>query len=173
MTQHLYVQKFKCIFNLPNLRQMVKNTLFPFFSLCVSLICLVPGYVLGLVTQRIKNLPAIRETWVWSLGLEDPSEKGMATHSSILAWRIPWTEEPGGLLFMGSERVGHNWATNTFTSCFTWDVLGQLFGSASTGGTINARHVAGITELWECRSEQDRIPESRSFSQGRPTEGQF
>ena len=47
--------------------------------------------------QTIKNLPAMQETWVQSLGLEDPLQKGMATHSSILAWRIPWTEEPGGL----------------------------------------------------------------------------
>ena len=49
------------------------------------------------VAQMVKNLPAKRETWVRSLGWEDPLEKGMATHSSILAWRIPWTEEPGGL----------------------------------------------------------------------------
>ena len=49
------------------------------------------------VAQTVKNLPAARETWVQSLGREDPLEKGMATHSSILAWRIPWTEEPGGL----------------------------------------------------------------------------
>ena len=55
-----------------------------------------------------KNLPAIQETQVGSLGWEDPVEKEMATHSSILAWKIPWTEEPGGLWFMGSERVGHN-----------------------------------------------------------------
>ena len=51
----------------------------------------------------------MRETWVQSLGREDPLEKEMATHFSILAWRIPWTEEPGGLQFMGSERVGHYW----------------------------------------------------------------
>ena len=50
-----------------------------------------------------KNLPAMRETWVPSLGGEDPLEEGMATHSSILAWRIPWTEEPGGLQSMGSQ----------------------------------------------------------------------
>ena len=62
MTQHLYVQKLRCIFNSPNLRQIMRNTLFPFFSLCVSLLCLVPGYVLGLVAQRIKNLPALWET---------------------------------------------------------------------------------------------------------------
>ena len=56
----------------------------------------------------IKNLPAIQETWVQSLGWEDPLEKGMATHSSILAWEIPWTEEPGGLQSMGSQRVRHD-----------------------------------------------------------------
>ena len=55
-----------------------------------------------------KNLPAVRETWVPSLGREDPLEKRMATHSSILAWRIPRTEEPGGLWFMGSQRVRHD-----------------------------------------------------------------
>ena len=54
----------------------------------------------------------MRETWVRSLGQEDPLEKEMATHSSILAWRIPWTEEPGGLQPMGSQRVGHDWATS-------------------------------------------------------------
>ena len=63
----------------------------------------------------IKNLPAMRETRVQSLGHEDPLEKGMATHCSILAWRIPWTEEPGGLQSMGSQKVGQDFATNTFT----------------------------------------------------------
>ena len=56
----------------------------------------------------VKNLPAMHETWVQSLAWEDPLEKGMATHSSILPWRIPWTEEPGGLQSMGSQRVGHD-----------------------------------------------------------------
>ena len=60
------------------------------------------------VAQRLKHLPAMRETWVRSLGQEDPLEKEMATHSSILAWRIPWTEEHGGLQSMGSQRVGHD-----------------------------------------------------------------
>jgi len=59
-----------------------------------------------------KNLPAMQETWVWSLGWEDPLEKGMATHSSILAWRILWTEEPGRLEFMGLQRIRHSWVTN-------------------------------------------------------------
>ena len=56
----------------------------------------------------VRNLPALKETWVQSLGWEDPLEEGMATHSSILAWRIPWTEGPGGLQSMGSQRVGHD-----------------------------------------------------------------
>ena len=59
------------------------------------------------MAQVVKNLPAMQETWVQSLGWEDPLEKGMATHSSILAWRIPWTEETGGLQFMGSQRQTH------------------------------------------------------------------
>ena len=54
--------------------------------------------------SAVKNLPAMQETWVRSLGCEDPLEKGMATHSSILAWRIPWTEEPGGLQSMASQQ---------------------------------------------------------------------
>ena len=56
----------------------------------------------------VKNLPTMQETWVRSLGQEDPLEKGMATHSSILAWRIPWTEESGELQSMESQGVGHN-----------------------------------------------------------------
>ena len=61
-----------------------------------------------LVAQMVKSLPAARETQVQSLGWEDPLEKEMATHSSILAWRIPWMEEPGRLQSMGSQRVRHN-----------------------------------------------------------------
>ena len=56
----------------------------------------------------VKNLPAMQETWVQSLGQEDPLEKGTATHISILAWRIPWAEEPGRLQPIASQRVGHN-----------------------------------------------------------------
>ena len=62
------------------------------------------------VAQTVKNPPAMPETWFWSLGQEDPLEKGMVTHSSILAWRIPWTEEPSGLQSMGLQRVGHDWS---------------------------------------------------------------
>ena len=64
-----------------------------------------PGKPGSLVVQMVKSLPAVRETWVQSLGWEDPLEKEMATHSSILAWRIPWMEEPGGLQSTGSQRV--------------------------------------------------------------------
>ena len=62
----------------------------------------------SLVAQTINNLPAMQETWVQSLSEEDPLEEEIATHSSILGWRIPWTEEPDGLQLMGSQRVGHD-----------------------------------------------------------------
>ena len=71
----------------------------------VTVIEPLPGF---LVAQTGKCLPAIRETWVRSLGWEDPLEKEMATHSSTLAWKIPWTEDPGGLQSMGSQRVRHD-----------------------------------------------------------------
>ena len=67
----------------------------------------------SLGAQIVKNLPAMQETWVLPLGWEDPLEKRMSTRSSICAWRIPWTEEPGRLQSMGSQRVGHDWATFT------------------------------------------------------------
>ena len=66
----------------------------------------------------VKYLSIIQEIWVWSLGWDNPLKKGMATHSSILAWRIPWTEKPDGLQSMGLKRTGHNWVTNCFTFTF-------------------------------------------------------
>ena len=72
-------------------------------------------FVASLVAQVVKNLPAMQEMQVWSLNREDPLEKRMATHSSILAWRIPWTEEPSGLHSMGLQRVVHDRTTNIFT----------------------------------------------------------
>ena len=62
----------------------------------------------SLAAQMVKNLPALQKTWVRSLDWEDPLEEGMTTHSSILAWRIPWTGELGGLFPMGSQRAGHD-----------------------------------------------------------------
>ena len=68
----------------------------------------VSWYYASLVAQLVKRLPAMQETWVRSLGGEDPLEKEMATHFSTLAWKIPWTEEPGRLQSMGLQRVGHD-----------------------------------------------------------------
>ena len=77
-------------------------------------ICYVLGnriWPVSLMAQMVKHLPAVLETQVWSPGREDPLGKGMTTHSSILAWRIPWTEESGGLQSMVSEKVTHDWLT--------------------------------------------------------------
>ena len=68
----------------------------------------------SLVAQNVKHLPTMQETRVQSLGWEDLLEKEMATHSSSLTWKIPWTEEPGRLQSVGSQRVGHNWVTSVF-----------------------------------------------------------
>ena len=73
----------------------------------------------SLMAQIVKNLSALQEMQVQSLSKEDSLEEGMATHSSVLARRIPWTEEPGGLQSMGSQRVRHNWVTNTHTHTHT------------------------------------------------------
>ena len=66
----------------------------------------------SLLAQMVKRLSAVQDTWVWSLGWEDPLEKEMATHSSILAWKMPWMEEPGRLQSMGLQRVWHDWGTS-------------------------------------------------------------
>ena len=79
-----------------------------FRTLCPS----VKHIWISLVAQTIKCLPAMRETWVWFLGWEDPLEGEMAIHSSTLAWKIPWMEEPGRLQSMGSQRVRHDWTTS-------------------------------------------------------------
>ena len=79
----------------------------------------------SLVAQMVKNLPTVWEIQIRSLGEEDPLDKGMATHSSILAWSIPWTEEPGRLQSMGLQRVGHDWAANISLS--SWAGLACVF----------------------------------------------
>ena len=83
------------------------------FGFFVAVFCSVLVFAMqlmgsSLVAQRLKRLPSMQDTWVRSLGQEDLLEKEMATHSSILAWRIPWTEEPGGLQSTGSQRGGHD-----------------------------------------------------------------
>ena len=84
---------------------LVNNSPFSEVIIILTFITVLWAY---LVAQMVKNLPAIQETNVRPLGRDDPLEKGMATHSSILAWRVPWTEEPNGLQSMGSQGVGHN-----------------------------------------------------------------
>ena len=74
------------------------------------------------MAQMVKHLPAMWKTWVRSLGWEDPLEKKLATHSSILAWRTPWIEEPGGLQSMQLQRVEHNWATS-FSLSFSFIMI--------------------------------------------------
>ena len=84
---------------------LVNNSPFSEVIIILTFITVLWAY---LVAQMVKNLPAIQETNVRPLGRDDPLEKGMATHSSILAWRVPWTEEPNGLQSMGSQRVRHD-----------------------------------------------------------------
>ena len=90
--------------------RLPQTTLFAFLHFFFLRMALITTS--SLVAQRLKYLPAMQETWVQALGREDPLEKEMATHSSILAWRIPWTVEPGGLQSTGSQRVRHNRATS-------------------------------------------------------------
>ena len=83
-------------------------------------------FKVSLVAKTVKNRPAMQETWVQSRGWEDSPEKGRATHPSTLAWRIPWTEEHCGVWSMGSQRVGQDRATNTFT--FKAAIVNQIRG---------------------------------------------
>ena len=85
--------------------------------------------------QRVKNLPAKQETRVWSLDQEDLQGEGMAMHSSILAWRIPWTEEPHGLWSIGSQKAGHGWSNlahlyivGNYVQCYMATWMGEEFG---------------------------------------------
>ena len=115
-------------------------TLFLSFSISPPLVVdlsVCPFSLSSLVAQVVKRLPALQETRVRSLGWKDPLEKEMATHSSILAWRIPWTEEPGRLQSVGSQRGGHNWTTSlsliwSIYASFFFFFLIYLFGGAWT-----------------------------------------
>ena len=86
--------------------------------------------VIQVYGQRVKRLPTMRETQVWSLGQEDPLKKEMATHSTTLAWKIPWTEKPGRLQSMGSQRVGHDWATSLNTHLMPQPVVVKKLNSS-------------------------------------------
>ena len=109
----------------------------------------------SLVAQTVKNLSAMQETQVWSLGWEDPLQTGIATHSSILAWRIPWTEEPGWPQCMGSQRVRHNWVTislslsHTHTHTHTMSEGQQVIWADSLSGhTPTEQWDEAVTSVW-------------------------
>ena len=99
------------------------------------------------MAQRLKHLPGMQETWVWSLGQEDCLEKEMATHSSTLAWKIPWTKEPGRLQSMGSQRIRHDWVTSLhFTTASEKGLPQWLSGkesACSAGDTGDADLIPG------------------------------
>ena len=97
----------------------------------------------------VKNLPAVQETWVLSLGWENPLEEGMATHSSILAWRIPWTEEPGGLQTMESQRVDTTERINTHRNGYMGAYCSNVFSLHCVCLKVNEhlRYAPALTTL--------------------------
>ena len=100
------------------------------------------------MAQAVKNLPAIQETQVQILGQEAPLEEEMATHSSMLAWKIPWTEEPGGLYSMELQRVRHNWMTNTHLHMIPYSTLTYY-----SMGLIYCLHIFFFFHLSVCYSD--------------------
>ena len=125
-------------------------------------------YWVSLAAQRLKRLPEMWDTWVQSLGREDPLEKEMATHSSILAWRIPWTEEPDGLQSMGSQRVRHDWATSLsflLLHLWSWGIFGLQWIFVCFVVVLSLSKFGNLVVLayklsWECSpliSGRDRI----------------
>ena len=109
------------------------------------------------IAHMVKNLPAMQETRVQSLGQEDPLETGMAIHSSVLAWRIPWTEEPGRLQSGDLQRVGHDWATNTHNT-FTYLSLGSTGYSLLLLGLLLVAVSGGYSLLWYMGFSWQRLP---------------
>ena len=114
--------------------------------------------------------PAVQETWVQSLGWQDPLEKGMITHSGILAWRIPWTEKPGGLQSMWLQRLRHDWVTNTFTFLYTlglhlgWEVMFIWVGMSWKAVTQNIHSAPSDTaaayphvDLWNFKESTEGL----------------
>ena len=115
----------------------------------------------SLVAQMVKCLPTMRETRVQSLGREDLLEKAMAPHSSTLAWKIPWTEEPGRLQSMGLQRVGHDWATSLSLFTFMhwrkkWQPTPVLLPGA-TGGLTPFRAHSGLQEIPIATQKDSRV----------------
>ena len=114
----------------------------------------------SLVAQTVNNLPIMQETRVWSLSGEEPLEEGMAKHSSILAWRTPWTEEPGGLQSMGLQRVGLNWVTNfhlhgkVHEECHRWSgVKSKQVRKRKQSGQGEKDHGCQAAVVWKAASD--------------------
>ena len=119
----------------------------------------------SLLAQTVRNLPAMQETWAWSLGWESFLEKGMAIHSSILAWRIPWTEEPGQLQSVGSQRVGCDWVTNTHTHTFlSTGYISTLQGLSYLQNVLHLHHECSMI----LKISNKRLP-SNSLPSNSPT----
>ena len=108
----------------------------------------------SLVAQRVKCLPTVQETWVRSLGREDPLEKEMTTHSSTLVWKIPWTEKSGRLQSMGSQRVGHDF-TFTFIANKPLNLRGYHHGNIS--------HSTNFTHVFSRSSTTEWLSDPGSF----------
>ena len=123
-----------------------KKPLYVFFVIVLWFITYILYiHQVSLVAQMVKHPPAMQETQVQSLGWKDPLEKVMATHSSIFTWEIPWTEAPEGLLSMGSQRVRHNWASNTFTHTHT-HTPGEYYSATERMKSWN--HLYGEPKMW-------------------------
>ena len=103
-------------------------------------------YIASPVAQMVRNLPAVQETCIRSLNWEDPLEKEMATHSTILAWEILWTEEPGGLQSKDSQRAGHDWATNTVSLTALCKSLLDVLKYYATHSSVLAWRIPGMGE---------------------------
>ena len=160
MTMHVNIISSN-ILNPPLISRRLQTQLKPIKTTRVQdYICLIDFKLLWtltgafLVAQMVKNLPAKWETWVWSLGWEDILKMEMATHSSILTWKISWTEEPGGLLSMRSQRVRHNWATEHF-------YFQTLTSSTKIKTSISNKIVTRNTYLLQCFSSHRHILLSR------------
>ena len=146
----------------------------------------IPCYRASLVTQMVKNRPAVPETWVRSLGQEDLLEKGIATHSSILAWKIPCTEEAGRLQSMESQRVGYNWSTNTYTPWYHLQVESKVcvlscsdvsdslwsHGLYQPGSSVHGVFPARILE-WIAMHSSRGSSQRRDWTQVSHTTGRF
>ena len=132
---------------------------------CLYIIkCNCQHFKASLVAQKLKRLLPMRETWVRSLGLEDPLEKEMVTHSSILARRIPWTEKPGRLQSMGSQRVGHDWANKPGIVCSllkaTVNILKNIILKNSVWGLVLLAWFLYLVLAWwasDFKNQQDKF----------------